>query len=67
MSSALTLNLGAHGNPGEVGDTGSFIRVELRRGVWAGDKVTNIYMITKAVEVNEISPEEGCRGMRMNE
>ena len=32
----------------------SFPRIELRRGVWAGDRVTNISVITKAVDVNEI-------------
>lgn len=54
------------GNPGEVGNTGSFTRVDLRRGSWAGDRVgvTNMYMITKAVGVNEIALEEGGVGVK---
>ena len=48
---------------------GSFPRIELRRGVWAGDRVrvTNISIITKAVDVNEISLEERWNGMKMSE
>lgn len=46
-------------NPGDMGDTGSFTRMEFRRGVWAGDR--------ESVEVNEVSLEEGWNGMRMNE
>lgn len=34
---------------------------------WDGVRVTNMYMITKAVGVNEIALEEGSIGMRMNE
>lgn len=57
------------GNADEVEDTRSFTRVEVRRGVWAGERVrvTKMYMITKAVGVNEIALEEGGTGMRMSE
>lgn len=36
-----------------------FYQVEPGRGVWAGDRVGNIYIVTKTVEVEELSPEEG--------
>lgn len=57
------------GNADEVGDTSSVARVEVRRGVWAGDRVrvTKMYIITKAVGVNEIALKEGGIGMRMSE
>lgn len=42
------------GNPGDVGDAGSFTKMEFRRRVWAGDRVR----VTKAVEVDELSLEE---------
>lgn len=69
MSSAFDILHFRWGNPGEVGGTGSFPRKEFRRGVCAGDRVrvTNISIMTKAVEVNEISLEERWNGMRMHE
>lgn len=39
-----------------------FYQVEPRRGVWAGDRVGNIYIVTKTVEVKELSLEEGPIG-----
>lgn len=56
------------GNADEVGDTSSFTRMEVSRGVWASDRVrvTKMYMITKAVGVNEIALQEGGTGMRMS-
>lgn len=40
---------------------------EERSGQVIRVRVTNISITTKAVEVNEISLEEGWNGMRMNE
>ena len=36
--------------------------MEPGRGVWAGDRVGNIYIVTKTVEVKELSLEEGPIG-----
>lgn len=56
------------GNPDEGGDTESFVRMEIRE-IWAGDRESEslMFMITKAVGVNEVSLEEGWTGMRRNE